>query len=75
MFVCFWFLGDVNIAIEVLQIMTSALVAVEQWGFFSVPHILWHGASFYNGHLQRSVTFTTIAESVAVELSLHVFTT
>ena len=22
-----------------------ALMAIEQWGFFSVPHILWHGTS------------------------------
>ena len=25
--------------------------ATEQWRFFSVPHLLWHGASIYNGHL------------------------
>ena len=25
------------------------LMAIEQWGFFSVPHLLWHGASVYNG--------------------------
>ena len=29
----------------------SALMATEQWGFFSVPHVLWHGASVYNGYL------------------------
>ena len=23
----------------------SALMAIEQWGFFCVPHLLWHGAS------------------------------
>ena len=32
--------------------LCPALVAIEQWGFFSVPHLLWHGASLYNGHLQ-----------------------
>ena len=37
---------------------------------FSVPHLLWHGASFYNGHLHGPVTVTPIAEP-----SLPVFTT
>ena len=32
--------------------LCSALKAIEQWGTFSVPHLLWHGASAYNGHLQ-----------------------
>ena len=31
--------------------LCSALMTTEQWGFFSVPHLLWHGASAYNGHL------------------------
>ena len=35
-----------------------ALMAIEQWGFFSVPHLLWHGASVYNGHLQGPVTLS-----------------
>ena len=61
----------------------SALMAIEHWGFFSVPHLLWHGASVYNGHLRGPVKFTPIAErlswnshylflrlrSVAVEIS------
>ena len=51
-----------------------ALMAIEQWGFFSVPHLLWQGASIYNGHL-RSVTLSTIAKHLAVELSLPVFMT
>ena len=29
--------------------LCSALMAIEQWWFFSVPHLLWHGASVYNG--------------------------
>ena len=53
----------------------SALMAIEQWGFFSVPHLLWHGASIYNGHLRGPVTLTPVAERLAVELSLTVFTT
>ena len=36
--------------------LCSALMAIEQWGFFSMPHLLWHGASVYNGHLLRPVT-------------------
>ena len=54
--------------------LCSALMAIEQWGFFSVPHLLWHGASVYNGHLWGSVTLTPFAERSAVELSLPVFT-
>ena len=48
-----------------------ALMAIEQWGFFSVPHLLWHGASVYKCHLRGRVTLTPIA----VQLSLPVFTT
>ena len=50
-------------------------MAIERWGFFSVPHPLWHWASVYNGHLREPVTLTLIAEHLAVELSLPVFTT
>ena len=32
----------------------------EQWGFFSVPHILWHGASVYNGHLRGPIKLTLL---------------
>ena len=42
--------------------LCSALMAIEQLGFFNVPHLLWHGASFYNGHLRGPVTLTPIAE-------------
>ena len=42
-----------------------AFMAVEQWGFFSVPHLLWHGASVYNGHLRGPVTLTSLAERLA----------
>ena len=69
---------DVNIAGEGLQILTyifSALVAIEHWGIFNVPHLLWHGASVYNDHLRWSVTLTPIAERLAEELSVPVFTT
>ena len=36
--------------------LCSALMAIEQWGFFSVLHLLWHGASVYDGHLRGPVT-------------------
>ena len=69
--------GDVTITGEGLQIfdLCSALMAIEQLGFFSMPHLLWHGASIYYGHLRGPVTLTPIAERLALELSLPVFTT
>ena len=41
--------------------LCSALIAIEQWEFFSVPHLLWHVASVYDGHLSppRSYQFCT----------------
>ena len=45
----------------------SALIAIDQWGFFSVPNLRWHETSFYTGHLQGPVTQVT--ERLAVELS------
>ena len=50
--------------------LRSALMAIEQWGFLSVPHLLINGASVYNSHLRGPVTLTPIAEFLAVELSL-----
>ena len=46
-------------------------------GHWAVPHLFWQGASVYtcNKHLRGSVTLTPIAERLAVELSLPVFTT
>ena len=44
--------GDIIITSEGLQIFFSALMAFEQWGFFSMPHLLWQGPTLYNGHLQ-----------------------
>ena len=32
--------------------LCSALMAIEQWGFFSVPHLLWQGTFVYIGHLR-----------------------
>ena len=53
----------------------SARMPIEQQGFFSVPLVLWHETSVYNGHLRRPVKLTPIAERLAVELSLPFFTT
>ena len=55
--------------------LCSALLATEQWGFFSVPRLLWHGTSVYNCHLREPVSLTPIVEHLAVELSLPVLTT
>ena len=38
--------------------LCSALMAIEQWGFFSLPHLLWHGTTVYNGRLRGPVTLT-----------------
>ena len=52
--------GDVTIAGEGLQVLTYVRHSwsFQQWGFFSVPHLLWHGASVYNGHLPGPVTLS-----------------
>ena len=47
--------------------LCSALLVIEQWEFFCVPHLLWHGASI--------MTLTPFVERLAVELSIHVFKT
>ena len=50
--------------------MLAALMAIEQWGFFSVPHLFWHGASVYDSHLRGPLTLRPFAERLVVELSL-----
>ena len=44
----------------------SAPMVIKQWLFFSVPHILWHGASFYNDlwHSQPCRTFDSGAVTI-----------
>ena len=39
---CRWRVANFNLC--------SAPAAMEQWGFFSVPHLLWHGASINDNH-------------------------
>ena len=53
-------------------IVPLAHMAIEQLRFLSVPNLLWHGTSIFNGHLREPVTLTPIAERLAVELSLPV---
>ena len=55
--------------------LCSTLMAYEQWVFFSVPHLLWHGATVYNGNFRGPVTLTPFAERLVVQMSLPVFTT
>ena len=65
--------ADITIVGEGLHILTYAR---HLWPlsseFFSVPHLLWHGASVYNGHLRRPVALIPNAERLAVELSIIV---
>ena len=85
LFVCWGFsfrstaflsLGYVTTPGEGLQIFIYARNswALSSEGFFCLSHLLWHGTSVYNGHLQGPVTLTPIADRWAVELSLHVLT-
>ena len=53
-----------------------AIVQSLQWGYFSVLHLLWHGASVCNGHFwELCPHLIPIAQHLAVELSLPVSTT
>ena len=49
--------------------LCSALMTIEQWGFFSVLHLLWHWTSVFNGHFRGPETFKPIAEHLAVACS------
>ena len=42
--------------------LCSAFMPIEQWGLFSVPYLLWHRASIYNGHLRGPDTHTYCRE-------------
>ena len=55
--------------------LCSALMAIEQWGFFNVPHLLWHGPTIYNGNFRGPVKLIPVAERLAVELLVNVFMT
>ena len=60
--------GDVTITLYFE--LYSALMTIEQSGFFSLPHLLWH---VYNSHPQGPETLTPVPERLAVELSLYLF--
>ena len=78
LFVCLWFFVPLDNFTLILKRhhflwrvanfdLWSAIMAIEQWGYFSVPRQLWHGASVYNGHLRGPVTLTPIAERLSVK--------
>ena len=46
------------------------LLAIEQGGLFSVPYLLWHGTSAYDGHLRGPMSLT-----LALAFSSGAFTT
>ena len=44
----------------------SASMAIEVWGFFNVPNLLWQRVSVNNGHLLGPVTLTPVEERLAL---------
>ena len=52
--------GNVTIAVQGLEMFDqcSALMVIEQWGFFNMPHPFQHEPIVYNGHLPGPVTLT-----------------
>ena len=58
---------NITITGERLQVLTYArYLAIEQWGFYCVPHPPWHGSSVYNGHLRGPVTLAPVVERLTV---------
>lgn len=51
------------------------IIVIEQWGLISVPHLLWQQTSVSNCHLQGLITPITVADRLAVELSILVLKT
>ena len=46
--ICCHSYGDVPLPVKGFKCWPySGLIAIEQWGFFSVPHVLWHETSLY----------------------------
>ena len=72
--------GYVTITGEGIQILTNTRhswpLNIEHWGLISVPQLLWHEASVYNGTLRGTSILTPVVERLwlAMELSLPVFT-
>ena len=42
--------------------LCSAFIAIEQGGFFSVPHLLWHCDTGHNGHSPRTCDSNTYCQ-------------
>ena len=55
--------------------LCSTFKAIERWGLFSMPYLLWYGTSVYNGHLRGPVTITHFVKGLPVKLSLPVLMT
>ena len=45
----------------------SAFMAIEQWRFFCLLHLMWHGTSLYDGHLRVPVTVTTCFDDFGLQ--------
>ena len=75
---CFTHLETLSLTVKNYKFfdLYSALLAIEQCGIsnVNVPHLLWHGLTLDNGHIQRPVTLTPVGESLVVELSKPVLT-
>ena len=63
------FYEDVTIRGEGLQILTNTwhtwMMVIVQWGFFSLQHLLWHGARLY-GHIWGPVTLTSVTPVLTI---------
>ena len=68
----FYSFGDVTITGEGLQILTNARHLWPLSSEGSLACQTYCGASIYNGHLRGPITLTSLAERLAVELSLPV---
>ena len=48
------------------------MLGIYESSLATLPTVLWHGTSIYNGHLREPMTLTPIVVGLSVELSLHV---
>ena len=46
--------------------LCSALMAINQWVFFNVPHLLWHRPTLDNGYPRGPVTYCRAFRSCAI---------
>ena len=56
--------------------LCSAVRVIEQWGFFTVPHLLWHGASVLKWSSPQTFgthTYCRAFSSVAVTTSYYMY--